>query len=166
MVLDAVSRSFPLIHPSWSFLRIFGDTLDGIDDAERRLFYVALTRAEQMVAIVTDSTNESPYLAEIRAERHLETLDWESLSPAPSLHGARVEVRVSNAREVKSLLMSESFSYSGAPGYYWYRTYLSETFTSDSCKNAAWFVAPADVTVLDEHGNVLDRLTARSTRRP
>ncbi len=45
IVLDAVDRSYPLIHPHWIFLRIFGDTVEGIIDEERRLFYVATTRA-------------------------------------------------------------------------------------------------------------------------
>jgi DNA helicase-4 len=43
IVLDAVKRSYPLIHPNWVFLRVFGDSIDSIEDEERRLFYVATT---------------------------------------------------------------------------------------------------------------------------
>lgn len=46
IVLEATSRCFPLIHPDSLLFEIFGDTLDKIVDEERRLFYVACTRAK------------------------------------------------------------------------------------------------------------------------
>jgi len=46
IVLEATNRRFPLIHPDYQLFEIFGDTLGGIEDEERRLFYVACTRTK------------------------------------------------------------------------------------------------------------------------
>ena len=54
IVLDAVARSYPLIHPDWIFSRIIGDSPEKIIEEERRLFYVALTRAVERLVIITD----------------------------------------------------------------------------------------------------------------
>lgn len=57
--------SFPLINAtSIELFRFFGDSLPQAVDDERRLFYVALTRARQRVVLVCESnrTDESPFL--------------------------------------------------------------------------------------------------------
>ena len=66
IVLDAVERSYPLIHPDWIFSRILGDSLDTITSEERRLFYVALTRASDCLVIFTDKRRISPFLEDIQ----------------------------------------------------------------------------------------------------
>ena len=38
IILDAVGRSYPLIHPDWVFTRILGDSVEDIIDEEMRLF--------------------------------------------------------------------------------------------------------------------------------
>ena len=40
-------ENFPLIHPSSIFLRFFGDTVENLIEDERRLFYVACSRAKK-----------------------------------------------------------------------------------------------------------------------
>lgn len=46
IVLEATNRCFPLVHPDSLLFEIFGDKLDKVVDEERRLFYVACTRAK------------------------------------------------------------------------------------------------------------------------
>ncbi|MDO8497199.1 MAG: UvrD-helicase domain-containing protein [bacterium] len=52
IVLEATSRCFPLIHPDSLLFEIFGDSVDKIVDEERRLFYVACTRAKSDLYIL------------------------------------------------------------------------------------------------------------------
>ena len=53
IVLDAVSGCYPLIHPHGIFTRVLGDTIERVGAEERRLFYVALTRAVENLFILT-----------------------------------------------------------------------------------------------------------------
>ena len=55
IVLDAQIGRYPLIQPDWKFQRLFGDTEDLITEAEKRLFYVALTRARWSLDILANN---------------------------------------------------------------------------------------------------------------
>ena len=104
IILDGIEGSYPLIHPSWVFTRVFGDTFTEIEAAERRLFYVAVTRARQSLVILTEQRRSSPYLADIESGEHLAAIDWAEL-PAVSVGGEpRVEVRVYDAYEARDQL--------------------------------------------------------------
>lgn len=61
IIVDAVNRSFPLIHPSLIFFEILGNSMEKIIQEEKRLFYVALSRAKESLFIITQSGNESPF---------------------------------------------------------------------------------------------------------
>ncbi len=74
VVIDALEKNYPMIHPNWVFSRLFGDTLEQVVSSERRLFYVALTRAEDNLVIVSEKGLETPFLAGIRQENELEEL--------------------------------------------------------------------------------------------
>ena len=62
ILLGAVKGRFPLIHPSASLFEVFGDTIDKTIDEERRLFYVACTRAKNALFILTEEKNETEFL--------------------------------------------------------------------------------------------------------
>jgi DNA helicase-4 len=67
IVLNTTVSGYPFIHPNWFFTSIFGDSVEKIVDAERRLFYVALTRAVSKLYIMTEDEAISPFLREIAA---------------------------------------------------------------------------------------------------
>ncbi|MBI1930089.1 UvrD-helicase domain-containing protein [Candidatus Poribacteria bacterium] len=154
IVLDAVERSYPLIHPNWVFLRVFGDSIDHIEDEERRLFYVAVTRTKDSLALVTESLTESPYLGDIRRHVRLDSLSWEQLAPVPSLDSTRIEIRVFNAYNVKDQLKDLKYRWNGK---YWYRAVLAEGFSFDALLGQPWAGGGVRVEVYSEMGELLYR---------
>ena len=95
IVLDAVDRCYPLIHPDLIFTRIFGDSVKNVVDEERRLFYVALTRAVEDLFILTEKGNFSPFLEDLERNTELSRLEW---SDYPPLVGTTksIAIRVGN----------------------------------------------------------------------
>lgn len=153
IVLDAVERSYPLIHPTRMFLRVFGDSIDRIEDEERRLFYVAVTRAKDSLALVTETLTESQYLGDIRRKVRLRSLPWAKLPPMPSLDAARFEVRVFNAYDVKDQL--KSLYRWNAEGKYWHRAVLAEGFSFSALLDQPWAKHNVRVEVYSETGKLL-----------
>lgn len=61
-LLRCTGSHFPLIHPDNELFQLLGDTPQTQLEEERRLFYVALTRAKTNLFILTESDDESPFL--------------------------------------------------------------------------------------------------------
>jgi len=158
IILDAVQRSYPLIHPDWVFLRVFGDSIDRIEDEERRLFYVAATRAKDSLALVTETITESPYLADIRRQVPLESLSWSELPPVPSLDGTRLEIRVFGAYNVRDQLKDLKYQYERTGKYkYWYRAVPAEGFSFDALLSQRWAKHVVRIDIYSETGDLLHR---------
>lgn len=62
IILQACNGIFPLIHPDNHLFEIFGHKIKDAFDEERRLFYVALTRAKEKLYILTERDSESDFL--------------------------------------------------------------------------------------------------------
>ena len=62
IILQAFNGNFPLIHPDNHLFEIFGHTIKDVFDEERRLFYVALTRAKEQLYLLTERDRESDFL--------------------------------------------------------------------------------------------------------
>ena len=66
IILEATDREFPLIHPDSEMYLIFNRIPQMILDDEKRLFYVALTRAKKNIYILTEKSCCSEYIVAIK----------------------------------------------------------------------------------------------------
>lgn len=62
ILLNVVRGVLPLIHPNNSLFTMFGETLVDVINEERRLFYVASTRAREKLFLLTEERYESDFL--------------------------------------------------------------------------------------------------------
>lgn len=67
-LLEVCRGKFPLVHSDEVYFRIFGRSMDAVLDEERRLFYVALTRAKTHLFILTEHDRPSDYIFEVFPE--------------------------------------------------------------------------------------------------
>jgi DNA helicase-4 len=154
VVLDAIDGAYPLVHPNWSFLRLFGDRVDSIVEADRRLFYVAVTRAQNDLFVLSESDRASPFLDDLRRGARCEVLSWDQLAPAPSLEGERVEVRVSGYR-VRDQLSALQFQYNPRLKV-WSQLLPRDGFRIEALVCQPWSGGCDSITVCDESGAVLE----------
>ena len=137
IVIDAIARSYPLIHPHWFFLRIFEDSITKIEQEERRLFYVAITRAQKILALFTESQYQSPYIEDMKKSGTVNLLKWTDLPPVISLENSRLEIRVYNAFDVKEQLMKLKYKWNNKDKY-WYKAVMAEGFSIDTLMQQPW----------------------------
>ena len=158
IILDANKGCYPLIHPNWVFLRVFGDRVESIEAEERRLFYVALTRAKDVLFVLSEqSRRESPYLGDVRAGTRLPSVDWSQLGPVPSLDSARLEVRVGFPYDAdrNEQLRALKYAWNGT-GKYWTRSAIADGFDLDTLCEQPWTQAGASIEVYSESGELLE----------
>jgi DNA helicase IV len=86
IILDATEKQFPKIHPDNLLFALFGVTPLGVLEEERRLFYVAVSRAEKRLLILTEKEKETPFLNQIN-EFDISSVnsDAHSYMPSPQL---------------------------------------------------------------------------------
>jgi DNA helicase-4 len=154
VVLDALDTAYPLIHPAWVFQRALGDSIEKIESEERRLFYVAVTRAAQSLALLTRAGSETPYLRDIRLGAPIEIVRWETLAPAASTTADRLEIRVRNAYEVRDQLKDLRYAWN-ADGSYWCRSVPSPGFSFDALLRQPWAAMCGSIMVLSATGAIM-----------
>ena len=158
IVLDAVPQCYPSIHPNLIFTRVFDDSIERVVAEERRLFYVALTRAVEDLFILTEKDNSSPFLEDL--ERNISRLEW---SDYPPLVGTTkcITIRVGNQNgrgaeptfAVKDWLSNEGYSWNGKT---WHSTRLEEGFSVEEfAKQERWSNSSDGIEVrfYDHSGN-------------
>lgn len=166
VVLDAVARSYPLMHPDWVFSRIFGDNLEKITAEERRLFYVALTRAVETLVVVTESGSYSPFLNDIQDKVQMSEIHWPEFPSVPSSI-SRLVVKVGNQRykgsrptiAIMDLLKAEGFKWRTTDWEGWVKSFPVEGFSIEALQDTLW-AAKADgieVRVFDDHDTLIAR---------
>ena len=118
IVLDAVARRYPLLHPDLIFTRIFGDSHEHVEKEERRLFYVALTRAVRELYILTERGNFSPFLDDLVANLELPTLEWSDCPPL-EYTSQYITIRVGNQKGRGAYPTTTIRDLLNAGGYRW-----------------------------------------------
>lgn len=66
IILEASNEKFPLIHPDNNLFEIFGYGIDKVLAEERRLFYVAITRAKKGLYILHEKQNCTTYQEDLK----------------------------------------------------------------------------------------------------
>lgn len=145
IVMDAVARSYPLIHPDWAFTRILGDSPEKIAQEERRLLYVALTRAVDKLVIVTDGQSKSPFIESLQLKHPLAKIDWDEYPPVRSL-SSRLVVKVGNQERrggaptfaIKDQLKASGYQWQAAGWPGWAKSVRSDGFKLEALKSELW----------------------------
>ena len=152
IVIDAVDRSYPLIHPNWIFSRIFGDTLDEVVAAERRLFYVALTRPTQELVIVTDSKRPSQFLTDLSKRMDIDDLDWDHYRPAP-IQDAELHIRLKNSSKsggtfpVKDQIKACGYRWYSGSDSCWRKSISAARFNLNRLRDEPWSNVAVNICV-------------------
>jgi len=162
IVLDAMEGSYPLLHPGWVFLRVFGDTLDKIIDEERRLFYVAVTRSVNSLCLITESSRHSPFLRDVQRMCKLESAPWLRLPPTPSIDGLRIEVCVFDAFDVKDELKAQGYRWSSIHKC-WSHSFPADSYSEAKLIAKSWFRGKVQVEVRSEGGRVIRPRSSNSS---
>lgn len=159
IVMDAVARSYPLIHPDWAFSRILGDSLEKITKEERRLLYVALTRAVDKLFIITDRQCYSPFIEEMEKNVRLAKIDWNQY-PAVKSKSTRLSVLVGNQERrgisptyaIKDQLKASGYQWQSTGWTGWTKGFQASGFEISRLQMEVWANAAdgIEVRILDE----------------
>ena len=166
IVLDAVARSYPLIHPDWAFSRILGDSPEKITAEERRLFYVALTRAVEKLVVITEKGSESLFLDDIQSKSTISRINWGDFPPIRG-QTSRLVVKVGNQElegdtptyAIKDALKAAGYQWQTTGWKGWAKSFPAEGFNIEILKGEIWAgkANGIEVRVFGDH----DALAAR-----
>lgn len=162
IVLDAITGFYPLIHPAWIFQRVFGDTIEKLIEEERRLFYVALSRAKEDLFILTMKGEESPFLSALGKPI---PLVWDDYSPVKT-DEVSIRVEVCNQRGnyvtpptmlIKEWLKADDYKWD-AGRKRWYHFYSRNDFDISEVLEQEWTHAADHVYLIqyDENDQIED----------
>lgn len=163
IVIDAVSRSYPLIHPDWVFTEILGDNLEKIISEEKRLFYVALTRAAETLVIMTEG-RKSPFLLNLEGHHRINPINWSQFPPIENLI-SRYVVKVGNqdgcganpTYAIRDLLKAVGYQWQSTGWKGWTKSFPVEDFNIDSICSELWVpkASGVEVKIYDDRENIL-----------
>lgn len=170
IIVDALFRRYPLIHPDWIFTRVLGDDIEKIISEERRLFYVALTRAVDTLIILTEENNISPFLQDVLKRQELQDIAWENFPPIKD-ENSRLTVRVGNFNRhnnsatfaIKDQLKASGYRWDSR-NKVWQKSFLEEGFSVDSLQKSIWSPLASEtiVRIVDEHESLVGQYVIKS----
>lgn len=167
VLLDVVERCYPLIHPDIIFNRIFGDGPEKAVEEDRRLFYVALTRAANMLYLITQDSTKSPFLEDI--ESNLKAIDWVQYPPPSGtgqdgwrfvLVGNSPNQGTEPTHSIRQFLKADDFRWTTADWPCWHKSYSSSDFTPEDFVSCASWISSSDGVEI-RFQNSSDTLIAR-----
>ncbi len=170
IILDAVHWSYPLIHPDWIFTRVLGDSIEKIISEERRLFYVALTRAVDTLIILTERRSCSPFLEGVMSRKTLDRIDWNTFPPVKDKN-SRLTVRVGNLNKYNNSATYAIKDQLKASGYrwdsknkVWQKSFSEEDFSIEVLKDSIWSTVANEiyVQIVDDHEALVDEYAIHS----
>ena len=162
IVADADKKSYPLIHPTAELFEVFGDTLDSLTDADRRLFYVATTRAESALCYLASSEHPSSFLGAVMAMAT--PVEWRELPIAVADTDAQVEVRIYDGFEIRQRLREEFGFQFDESTKVWYAFRPAEGFDFRRVQQVLSFIGPRLIEVRDESQRIVHRAGVRLDR--
>jgi len=147
IILDALASSYPLLHPDWIFGRILGDDLKKIIQEERRLFYVAITRAVDKLIFVTEGGSTSPFFEQLKSKVTVKKVQWTDFPPVETaLQSGVVVVKISSQSNlgssptfaIKDFLKASGYSWDGTGSKCWVKGYPSDSFSLEAIQSEVW----------------------------
>lgn len=160
IVADADDRSYPLIHPTARLFEVFGDTIDSLTDDERRLFYVATTRAESSLWYLVTTQFPSPFLQTIADP---DEVSWHALPAIAMGPDDMVEVRVYDGFEVREQLKEPfGFTFDEATKT-WFVYRPTEGFDFDEVRRRLAFVGARLIEVRNQANEIVHSAGGRLT---
>jgi len=188
IIMDAVERKYPLIHPTWIFMRIFDDeyrrkvlagnaltvsgdvTLRKIEGDEKRLFYVALTRAKDCLFILTRKGEESRFLTSV-VKKETPKITWKDyIIKDPDEKRITVEVKnnanIPTTYYIKDELKLSDYKYDGQRKC-WYKSLPVSDLDGNPIADEEWVKKAKNVFVdiKDNEGNLIKEYVIESHGR-
>jgi DNA helicase IV len=106
VIADALDVSFPLVHKDSRFMALFGVEIEELLEEERRLFYVAVTRAKSALYIMTRRGHESRFMQSIPAME----ASWDTFFADP-VSGARLFLTGRTSQQLNEELKRAKFRF-------------------------------------------------------
>ncbi|WP_350978352.1 UvrD-helicase domain-containing protein [Shewanella sp. AC34-MNA-CIBAN-0136] len=155
IVMELIKRNYPLVHPDWVFHRLFDNNLEQIIDEERRLLYVALTRAENNLFIITDKKEPSPFLTNIQTSTFMQNIEWQQYPPfTTDEQASRITVHVKNRGyaetggtfAIRDLLKACNYKWQPTTNS-WVKTFPQDEFNINILQNEIWFPQASNIEI-------------------
>ena len=145
ILLDAIERRYPFIHPDWVFSRILGSDLSSVMNEERRLLYVAATRAITKLIVLTEQTEVTQFLNLQNFKDLVKEVKWENLAGPTSitkqvlvLVGNSLHIRGDGTFPLKELLKSSGYEYIPGEWSHWRKAYVASSFSVEELRGELW----------------------------
>ena len=145
ILLDAIERRYPFIHPDWVFSRILGSDLSSVMNEERRLLYVAATRAIMKLIVLTEQREVTQFLNLQNFKDLVKEVKWENLAGPTSitkqvlvLVGNSLHIRGDGTFPLKELLKSSGYEYIPGEWSHWRKAYVASSFSVEELRGELW----------------------------